>query len=183
MILFAGVFPIAATIVILSSGRCSKILMTTEILEHLKSLCGATVPHDYLQFLAAYPDSLRSATRALDDSDSEGMVSDVELIADLLSVLQINLEARADSVPEPDGLEFFWPDQFLVIGETGSGDYYCIDVEGEVEGVMQYDHQNVGFEVVADSLDEFVEMLVETFILEGGPADDDEEDQEEETND
>lgn len=153
--------------------------MTIEILEHLKTLCGASVPDYYLRFLHDYPEPLRRATRALDDSDSEGMVSDVELIADLSSVLEINLEARVDSVPEPDGLEFFWPEQFLVIGETGSGDYYCIDVEGEVDGVMQYDHQNVGFEVIADSLDEFVEMLVETFILESESANDDEDDQEE----
>lgn len=151
--------------------------MTTEILEHLKSLCGASVPDFYLRFLAAYPAALKSATRALDESDSEGMVSDVELLADLSSVLELNLESRADSVPEPDGFEFFWPEQFLVIGETGGGDYYCIDVEGEVDGVMQYDHQNVGFEVVADSLDEFVEMLVETFILEEGLAADDEQEE------
>ena len=132
------------------------------------------MPPAYLQFLDAYPESLRQARRALDDSDSEGTVAEVELIADLPAVLEINLEVRADSVPEPDGLEFYWPEQFLVIGETGSGDYYCIDVEGDVDGVMQYDHQNVGFEVVADSMDEFVEMLVETFILGGSPDDEEE---------
>lgn len=147
--------------------------MTTEVLEHLKNLCGAPVPDFYLRFLDVYPEPLQRATRALDESDSEGRVSDVELMDDLSSVLEINREARADSVPEPDGFEFFWPEQFLVIGETGGGDYYCIDVEGEVDGVMQYDHQNVRFEVVADSLDEFVEMLVETFILEDGQVETD----------
>ncbi|MEZ6123222.1 MAG: SMI1/KNR4 family protein [Planctomycetaceae bacterium] len=90
----------------------------------------------------------------------------MELISDLVSVLQINLEA-ADSVPEPDGLEFFWPDQFLVIGESGDGDYFCMDAGEEVTGVMQFDHQSVTFELVADSLSDFVTMLVHTFI-EGG---------------
>ena len=64
---------------------------------------------------------------------------------------------------EPEGLEFFWPEQLLIIGETGSGYYYCIDVDCEEEGVIQFDHQSVSFEIVADSLDDFVELLVETF--------------------
>lgn len=140
--------------------------MTAEFLQQLTLMLGKPVPNDYLKFLNRYPDSLTHARRAVDDSDSEGTVSDVELLADLPSVLEINREARADAVPEPGGLEFLWPEQFLVIGETGSGDYYCIDVDGDVDGVMQYDHMHVGFEVIADTLDEFVEMLVETFILD-----------------
>ena len=51
----------------------------------------------------------------------------------------------------------------MVIGETGSGDYYCIDVDRQEEGVIQFDHQSVSFDVIADSLSEFIEILVETF--------------------
>ena len=54
-------------------------------------------------------------------------------------------------------------DSIGIVGETGSGDYYCIDAGREVEGVMQYDHQSVQFEVFADSIDEFIEMLEDTF--------------------
>lgn len=143
--------------------------MTSEILRQLEADLGSPVPAEYLNLLDSYPQSLKHAMRAIDDSDAEGTVADVELLADLDAVREINREARTDSVPEPGGLEFFWPEQFLVIGETGGGDYYCIDVDGDVNGVMQYDHQNVGFEVVADTLEEFVEMLVETFILDGSP--------------
>jgi len=145
--------------------------MTSEILNQLAQMLGGSVPDWYLQFLDNYPSVLRHAVRAIDESDSEGTVADVELIADLSSILEINLEAREDSVPEPSGLEWFWPEQFLIIGETGGGDYYCIDVDGDVEGVMQYDHQEVGFEVVADSVEEFVGMLVDTFIEEDAPDD------------
>lgn len=143
--------------------------MTSEILRRLEADLGSPVPAEYLSLLDSYPQSLKQAMRAIDDSEAEGTVANVELLADLDAVLEINREARAGSVPEPGGLEFFWPEQFLVIGETGGGDYYCIDVDGDVHGVMQYDHQNVGFEVVADTLEEFVEMLVETFILDGSP--------------
>ena len=52
----------------------------------------------------------------------------------------------------------------MIIGESGSGDYYCIDVDGDVDGVMRYDHHAVEFEVIADTMDEFIEMLTETFV-------------------
>ena len=139
--------------------------MTPQILQQLTELTGSSLPESYLYLLANYPDVLRLARRAIDDSASEGIVADVELIVTPESILKINLEARQESVTEPDGLEFFWPRQLLIIGETGGGDYYCIDVEGDVEGVLQFDHQSVGFEVIADSLTEFVEILEETFFL------------------
>lgn len=138
--------------------------MSEQLLRQLEQLPGHPLPEDYLQLLQNYPATLKVARRCIDNTDSEGMVADVELISDLQSLLDINREARLDSVPAPDGLEIYWPDQFLVIGETGSGDYYCIDVLAEVTGVMQYDHQSVSFDVIADSLVEFVEMLMETFV-------------------
>ncbi len=135
--------------------------MTPEILEQITELVGNVPPEEYLRLLLDYPEMLKSINRAIDDSTSEGTVADVELICDPACILEINREARVDSVLKPDGSNFFWPDQFMIIGETGEGDYYCIDVDQEVAGVMQFDHHSVGFEVIADSLDEFVEMLVE----------------------
>ena len=38
-----------------------------------------------------------------------------------------------------------------------------MDVEGQEEGVIQFDHQAVVFEVIADSLSEFIKILEETF--------------------
>ena len=140
--------------------------MTPQILQQLTEMTGSPPPESYLHLLANYPDVLRQARRAIDDSESEGTVADVELIVTPESILKINLEARQESVTEPEGLEFSWPEQLLIIGETGGGDYYCIDVEGEVEGILQFDHQSVGFDVIADSLAEFVEILEETFCLD-----------------
>ena len=138
--------------------------MSDDTIEQLTKMLGCSLPDYYLQRLRNYPAQLRTAMRAIDDSDREGCVADVEFIASLTSVLELNREARSDALVEPGGNEIAWPEQFLIIGESGSGDYYCIDVEGEVNGVMQYDHQAVEFEVIADSLEEFVEMLTETFI-------------------
>ena len=137
--------------------------MSSESLQQFTEMFGGALPAEYLKLLDNYPDVLRQAMRALDESDAEGSVAQVELFENTDCVLELNLEARQDSVTEPEGLEFFWPEQLLIIGETGSGDYYCIDVDGEEEGVIQFDHQSVSFEIVADSLDDFVELLVETF--------------------
>ena len=160
---------------------CSKKLllkrrsMTSEILQQLEQLLGNPLPLNYLQLLNSYPEALVNVKRALDDSDSEGTVAEMELIADLQLVLDINREARSESISDPDGMEFFWPEYLLVIGETGSGDYYCIDVEGDVDEVIQFDHQEVDFGVVADSLDDYVEMLFETFADAASSENDDSE--------
>jgi hypothetical protein len=140
--------------------------MTPKIIDQITELVGNVPPDDYLRLLRDYPEVLQSVNRAIDDSKSEGTVADVELIRDPSCILKINREARVDSVLEPDGTEFFWPDQLMIIGETGAGDYYCIDVERQVAGVMQFDHHSVGFEVIADSLNEFVDILEETFSRE-----------------
>jgi len=149
--------------------------MTPQILDQITELVGNVPPEEYLSLLINYPEALTSINRAIDESTSEGTVADVELIRDPESILEINREARVDSVLDPNGLEFFWPDQFLIIGETGAGDYYCIDVDQEVAGVMQFDHHSIGFEVVADSLNEFVEILEESFTGEWADEDEPEE--------
>jgi len=124
------------------------------------------LPTAWLDLLQNYPPSLRTARRAVDDSEAEGCVHQVELLDDLTGVLFLNQECRADSILEPEGHVFFWPEQLLVIGETGGGDYYCLDTESPDDEVIQFDHQATEFEVVADSLKEFVAILEETFLEE-----------------
>ena len=67
----------------------------------------------------------------------------------------------------------------MVIGETGDGDYYCVDLDGEHAGVLQFRHHAVEFETLADSLEEFVDMLTESFVT-GDASDDDFDDSESE---
>ncbi len=138
--------------------------MTTDAFLQLETLCQAPIPTPFRTVLTDYPEVLRGAVRADDGSDTEGLVSEAELLADAVEVLRINREVRLDSILDPEGREFRWPIPFLVIGETGDGDYYCIDAAGEHEGVLQFRHHAVEFEPVADSLDEFIELLVECFV-------------------
>ena len=153
--------------------------MSLDAFSELETLCQAPVPTTYRALLMHYPEALRGAVRADDGSDAEGLVSDAELLADPVDVLRINREVRLDSILDPEGREFRWPAPFLVIGETGDGDYYCIDASGEHESVLQFRHHAVEFESVADSIDEFIELLVECFVT-GIDAEDIEDEDEEE---
>lgn len=153
--------------------------MSPEIVQDLEQLCEAPLPVEYMNLLKSYPSILVTACRADSGDGSEGFVSEVELLSSLADVLEINREVRAVSILDPEGQEFRWPDQLLVIGETGDGDYYCVDLDGEHAGVLQFRHHAVEFEVIADSLEEYVEMLTESFVT-GDTSDDDFDDPESE---
>lgn len=129
----------------------------------LTEICGFTIPEDYVRLLGNFPEQLRKTPRTPDKSIEDGFVAEVELLADVAEVVEINIEARNGGVIDPDGEEFLWPEQLLVIGETGTGDYYCLDVSGEHTGVLQYLHQAIEFEIVAESLEDFVDMLLEAY--------------------
>lgn len=142
--------------------------MNKDLWRQLGELCTNAIPAEYPVLLQNFPQSLLTAMRADDGSDSEGTVAEVELIADLSSVIDINREARACPVLDPQGREFVWPGQLLIIGESGSGDYFCLDTSGEYPGVVQYLHQAIDFEVVADTLDEYVDLLLDSFTNADG---------------
>ncbi|MFO0977466.1 MAG: SMI1/KNR4 family protein [Planctomycetaceae bacterium] len=138
--------------------------MQNDIRTELEVLCGSKLPTEYLALLETYPQVLSSALRSDDGSRDDGTVADVELLSSPGDVLTINQEVRNGMIYEPDGTEFFWPSRMLVIGETGDGDYYCLDTEREVEGVIQYRHRPVDFVHLTESLDDFVELLIEAFV-------------------
>ncbi len=54
--------------------------MTPEILDQITEMFGIVPPEEYLSLLQDYPEVLQSVNRAIDDSESEGTVADVELI-------------------------------------------------------------------------------------------------------
>ena len=149
------------------------------ILAQLETLCQAPLPSACRAIYTDYPEILRKAVRADDGSDTEGFVSEAELLADPAEVLNINREVRGQSILDPEGREFLWPVNFLVIGETGDGDYYCVDASGEHEGVLQFRHHSVDFDTVAESMEEFYELLVECFVTGDDPENDDELDDDE----
>lgn len=127
-------------------------------------------PPAWLQLISNYPPALLLAQRSDPPSQDEGTVAQVELLASDAAVLQINQEVRCGSFLDPQGREFHWPAALLVIGETGDGDYYCLDTATQTAAVLQYRCQKVKFEEAAESLEEFVELLLLVFT-EDDPED------------
>jgi hypothetical protein len=132
-------------------------------LNEIRELTGFEIREDYVRLIGEFPGQLLNIPRADDGSGDEGQVDTVELMSDLADVLDINQEVRSGSVEHPDGHQFYWPDQVLVIGENAEGDYYAIDLADEYPGVLFFDHQLVEFEEITDSLNEYVELLQESF--------------------
>jgi len=143
------------------------VLPDVAVLAQLGDLVSGPVPVEYLQLIRDYPPELLNQPRG---DDEYGAISDVELPCDLDVVCELNAEARAQKILDPDGDEFIWPNSLLIIGENGSGDYYCIDTAGEVDGVLQYEHQPVEFFEIADSLAEFVSLLLDSVEEEPGES-------------
>ncbi len=135
----------------------------SDIFAQIQKLTGFAIRDDYAELIGQFPSQLLNIPRSDDGADDEGWVNTVELMSDLMDVLDANQEVRFGPVTHPDGHEFTWPDQVLVIGEDGEGDYYCIDLAGEYSGVLFFDHQLVEFEEITESLSEYVELLQESF--------------------
>lgn len=147
--------------------------MLPAIRRELEEICGTPLPGKWLQFIAEYPEELRLAPRSDDGAEEEGSVGDVELLADPVDVLAINREVRATSIPDAANQEFHWPAGYVVIGESGDGDYYCIDAGDPECGVYQFLHLPVRFKRLTTTFADFLEMLAAAYLDFDDDADDD----------
>lgn len=119
------------------------------------------LPRAWAGVLQNYPEALRVALRG--DGES---VAELELSDDVDHLIEMNREVRRDAIMDGDGLVFDWPDSFLVIGEDGGGDYYCIDAEEADPHVMLFDHQLCEFCDLEETVDGFVELLLEQYVVD-----------------
>lgn len=114
----------------------------------LEKALSAKLPDWYLECLASYPLSQ----------------VELELYDDLSLILAANQEVRRDG-----WFGFPWPNEFLVIGETGCGDLYFIRLGTSDRRVFLADHEggpaptprNLDEMVSADSLQLHVESIME----------------------
>ena len=70
--------------------------MSKAAIEQLVKILGQPLPPEYLRVLADYPSVLKNVPRAIDNSDSEGTIEDVELIRDLNSVWKSTKKLEMD---------------------------------------------------------------------------------------
>ena len=105
------------------------------------------------------------ATRLASEGFSPSDAADIaahELISDNTRLALLNDSVRGFSThwlaewEEPGP----WPEDHIVIGENGAGNYYCISRSGLYAGVLEYDHEYREFVPRADSLEGYYQEVM-----------------------
>jgi hypothetical protein len=112
--------------------------MTETDVNRIESLLTITLPSDYRQFLLAYPKDMPA------DSARH------EIFESADAIIGHTEELRAGLLPETS-----WPDDMLVIGDSGCGDFYCLDLSEEPPSVVCWNHETGEFEFTASSINQW----------------------------
>ena len=106
----------------------------------------------------------RLAAEAL-NADDAAEICEHEFLRDHERIIALNNELRQlnarwtsdDLEPRP------WPDDYLVIGDSGCGDYYCVSRTRAFPGIVAYEHEMAAFTPFAASFDEYYELMMQDF--------------------
>lgn len=137
--------------------NCDCLMNAAEI-EQLEQQLAVRLPSVWTKHLLHYPQRVRDLRRP--DGTS---VTEFELCDELELLRQFNEEVRLEPIIDCHGFEFDWPEAFVVIGDNEMGDYYCIDADDPDGRVMCLDSQLCEVFEVTETLDEFIDYLVETY--------------------
>ncbi|MFH0261382.1 SMI1/KNR4 family protein [Vibrio barjaei] len=121
--------------------------MKSEELSRIERKTGIVLPQSYKQALLNYPEDLV-------DTEAE----DYHFLTDADEIISENLEVRVSG--------YFgekWPERYFIIGHNGCGDYYVISHTSTEFSVGFTDHNKMECKLFADSLDEFVEKVLNEF--------------------
>ncbi len=132
--------------------------MTPSDIAVLEERLGVQLPEDWKEVVLSYPVALMQIAR----HDGES-VADYEIVDDLGWLLQLNDEVRLEPIIDRHNMAFDWPDSYFVIGENGYNDYYLVDVDNPKLGVMLFDHMECDFEVQADDLADFIDLILRQY--------------------
>lgn len=134
---------------------------------------GLALPEDYLQFLASFPNSgyffSDRPVICLGDNPSPTAPSGHYLVSVLYAKCsnhQYDLMAfRQDNAYDDDLI----PSEFLVIGDSDGGNYFCMDLrEGTFGNICFYDHEHssneTGILKIAENFTAFVDKLKESNV-------------------
>ena len=133
--------------------------MTEAELAGVESRLGVLLPSHYRRFLLAYPQALIDAK--LDLGHTQESPADRKFTSHPDRLIELNEEVRESGTPWVGEAGDPWPDRYLVIGDDGCGNYYCLDLRAGDEGVWFYDHDAGGFERQFSDLGAFGRWLLE----------------------
>lgn len=137
--------------------------MTENDLVRIEQAIERPLPIAVRRFFLNYPPALRSTKRDMgNEQDGEPYLecaADNELNDDPDAILALN-------VPGPGRLVYpYRTTQMLIVGEGGCGEMYWVDLDDERGPVYRLEagQEAASSDLVADSLEEFAEGLIESY--------------------
>ena len=116
--------------------------MNTQQLERICSTFGINLPASYRDFQLQYPESFDQDIRDHDIYDDPDRV-----------IKETNFLRSSDFIPGG------WPKNYLVIGDSGCGDWYYLDIATETGQIGCWDHEEDGFSMQQTDINEFAEEI------------------------
>jgi hypothetical protein len=117
--------------------------MTPREVDGIEAALSMSLPPDYRRFLLAYP------------ADISPDITRHEIYSSALSVIGVTQEARSEMLSETS-----WPQHMVVIGDSGCGDYYCLDLSQEPAPVVCWNHEIGDFEYTASSIEAWYKQVL-----------------------
>ncbi len=118
--------------------------MTSDDIAAIERALGFSLPHPYTNVVTNYPPAL---------ADTEA--PDFGLFNDPALVIDANRTVRENGYFGEQ-----WPDQYVIIGENGCGDYYVVTKTSTEFSVGFADHEAMECNPFASNLNDFVAKLI-----------------------
>lgn len=109
--------------------------MTSDDVDRIEARLGVSLPPEYREFVIDYP------------ADLGVCASDHEIWNQADAVIEATDRLRLGENPDVT-----WPYNMVVIGDSGCGDYYCLDISQFPSPVVCWNHEISEFECVASSI-------------------------------
>lgn len=122
--------------------------MTQADIARIEAELGISLPAPYCEFVLAYPQSLREAKFAYNQEPASAsfVFDNPQLVIDL------NRGMREPGLLVMDGETAPWPNEYLIIGADGGGNYWCVKLGGRSKAVWFFEHEEGVIERQSTSL-------------------------------